>query len=79
MSSAHGFLPYGRHIVDDDDIAAVVDVLKGDWLTTGPTVEAYEHAFAEAVGAHPRPSHAPAGRQVFTLPPPPWTLGLVIR
>ena len=51
MSSAHGFLPYGRHIVDDDDIAAVVDVLKGDWLTTGPTVEAYEHAFAEAVGA----------------------------
>lgn len=36
------FLPYGRHVIDEDDIAAVVSVLKGDWLTTGPHVEAFE-------------------------------------
>ncbi len=44
-------LPYGRQQVDDDDIAAVVDVLKSDWLTTGPTVTAFEEAFARFVGA----------------------------
>ncbi len=32
-------IPYGRQSVDDDDIAAVVDVLRGDWLTQGPAVE----------------------------------------
>lgn len=32
------FLPYARHEIDDADIAAVVAVLKGDWLTTGPLV-----------------------------------------
>lgn len=36
------FLPYGRHVIDENDIAAVVSVLKGDWLTTGPHVEAFE-------------------------------------
>lgn len=36
------FLPYGRHVIDEDDIAAVVSVLKSDWLTTGPHVEAFE-------------------------------------
>jgi len=44
-------LPYGRHHIDDDDIAAVVRVLKGDFLTTGPTVAAFEKAFGEATGA----------------------------
>lgn len=46
-----GFLPYGRHVVDQDDIDAVVGVLKGDWLTTGPTVEAFEAALTSALGA----------------------------
>lgn len=46
-----GFLPYGRHVVDQDDIDAVVGVLKGDWLTTGPTVEAFEAALTAALGA----------------------------
>ena len=32
------------------DIAAVADVLRSDWLTTGPKVEAFEHAFAERIG-----------------------------
>jgi UDP-4-amino-4,6-dideoxy-N-acetyl-beta-L-altrosamine transaminase len=44
-------LPYGRHFIDDDDIAAVVRVLKGDYLTTGPAVGAFEAALATAVGA----------------------------
>ena len=47
----HRFLPYGRQQIDDDDIAAVVSVLKGDWLTTGPAVGAFERAFADFVGA----------------------------
>ena len=45
------FLPYGRHLVEDDDIDAVVRVLRGDWLTTGPTVERFEQAFATTVSA----------------------------
>lgn len=44
-------LPYGRQSIDDDDIAEVVAVLRSDWLTTGPKVEAFEHAFAEFTGA----------------------------
>jgi perosamine synthetase len=43
-------LPYGRHCVDEDDIAAVVEVLRSDWLTTGPCVEEFEHAFADFCG-----------------------------
>ncbi|MEP7286099.1 MAG: UDP-4-amino-4,6-dideoxy-N-acetyl-beta-L-altrosamine transaminase [Chloroflexota bacterium] len=40
-------LPYGRQWIDDEDIAAVVAVLKSDWLTTGPKVGEFEQAFAE--------------------------------
>ena len=50
-SPVNRFLPYGRHIVGDDDIAAVTAVLKSDWLTTGPTIGAFEEALAERVGA----------------------------
>ena len=35
-------LPYGRHTVSDEDIRAVEAVLRGDWLTTGPTAEEFE-------------------------------------
>lgn len=45
------FIPYGRQIVEDDDVQAVVDVLRGDWLTTGPAVAAFEEEFAAAVDA----------------------------
>ena len=45
------FLPYGRHVIDEDDISAVADVLRGDWLTTGPSVEEFERRFAARVGA----------------------------
>lgn len=47
----HNFLPYGRHCIDDDDINAVVNVLKGDWLTTGPVVNEFEKKLADTVGA----------------------------
>ena len=44
-------LPYGRQSVDEEDIQAVVDVLRSDWLTTGPKVAEFEEAFAARVGA----------------------------
>jgi UDP-4-amino-4,6-dideoxy-N-acetyl-beta-L-altrosamine transaminase len=44
-------LPYGRPLIDEDDIAAVCRVLRSQWLTTGPAVEAFEAALAERVGA----------------------------
>lgn len=40
-------LPYGRHAIDEDDIAAVTAVLRGDWLTSGPAGAAFEAALAE--------------------------------
>jgi len=43
-------LPYGHQWLDDEDIAAVVEVLRSDWLTTGPKVDEFERAFAETVG-----------------------------
>lgn len=45
------FLPYGRQDIDDSDIAAVTEVLRGDYLTTGPAVDAFEAAFADTVAA----------------------------
>jgi len=45
------FLPYGRQSIDEADIQAVVDVLRSDWLTTGPKVGQFEEAFAARVGA----------------------------
>lgn len=44
-------IPYGRQSIDEDDIAAVVDVLRGDWLTQGPHVEEFEGRVAETVEA----------------------------
>ncbi len=51
MSVPPPFLPYGRQVIDDDDVAAVAEVLRGDFLTTGPTVDAFEAAFTAAVDA----------------------------
>ena len=44
-------LPYGRQSLDDTDVQAVVEVLKSDWLTTGPKVAEFEERFATWVGA----------------------------
>ena len=43
-------IPYGRQSVDEEDIRAVTDVLRGDWLTTGPKVEEFEHAICDYCG-----------------------------
>ena len=45
------FLPYGHQWLGDDDIKAVVSVLKGDWLTQGPCIDEFEKAIAKYCGA----------------------------
>lgn len=45
------FLPYGRQTIDEDDIEAVTEALRGDFLTTGPKVFEFEKALCEATGA----------------------------
>jgi UDP-4-amino-4,6-dideoxy-N-acetyl-beta-L-altrosamine transaminase len=45
------YLPYGRQLIDESDIQAVAEVLKSDYLTTGPAVDAFEQNLAELVGA----------------------------
>jgi len=49
-TSTPAFLPYGRQVIEDDDIAAVAEVLRSDYLTTGPTVARFESAVAEYLG-----------------------------
>ena len=44
-------IPYGRHQITQDDIDTVVDVLKGDWLTGGAAVEAFESELGRQVKA----------------------------
>jgi dTDP-4-amino-4,6-dideoxygalactose transaminase len=44
-------LPYGRQSIDESDIEAVAAVLRGDWLTTGPAVLAFEDDLARLCGA----------------------------
>jgi perosamine synthetase len=44
-------LNYGQHLVEQDDIDAVVSVLKGDLITQGPVVEQFEQAIANKVKA----------------------------
>ena len=40
------FIPYGKQLLDQDDINAVVETLQSDYLTTGPTVKEFEDALA---------------------------------
>jgi UDP-4-amino-4,6-dideoxy-N-acetyl-beta-L-altrosamine transaminase len=44
-------LPYSRQSIEDDDVEAVVRALRSDYLTTGPEVERFERALAQAAGA----------------------------
>ena len=44
-------IPYGRQNITDEDIQAVVEVLKSDWLTQGPYIKKFEDSFAEYVDA----------------------------
>lgn len=45
------YIPYGRQYIDEDDIQSVVDVLRSDWITTGPKIAEFEEKFAELTGA----------------------------
>ena len=49
-------IPYSKHFIDDTDIESVIKVLRSDWLTTGPSVEAFEKEISSYVNA----SHAVA-------------------
>jgi len=51
MHKQDAFLPYGRQSIDEEDIRAVVDVLRSDWLTTGPAVDRFEADVCAYVGA----------------------------
>jgi perosamine synthetase len=44
-------LPYGRQSISEEDIQAVAEVLRSDWLTTGPAVAAFEESLAQITGA----------------------------
>jgi UDP-4-amino-4,6-dideoxy-N-acetyl-beta-L-altrosamine transaminase len=47
----NAFIPYGRQQVSEADIAAVVAVLRSDWLTQGPAIARFEQAVADYCGA----------------------------
>ena len=44
-------IPYGKQTIEQDDIQAVVDVLKSDFITTGPKIAEFEQTVADYVGA----------------------------
>lgn len=44
-------IPYGKQFIDEDDIAAVTEVLRSDFLTTGPKVAEFEEKLCEVTGA----------------------------
>ncbi|CCH55856.1 UDP-4-keto-6-deoxy-N-acetylglucosamine4-aminotransferase [Fibrisoma limi BUZ 3] len=44
-------IPYGRQHITDEDIAAVVEVLRSPYLTQGPAIGQFEQAFANYIGA----------------------------
>jgi UDP-4-amino-4,6-dideoxy-N-acetyl-beta-L-altrosamine transaminase len=43
-------IPYGKQSIDEDDIRAVVEVLRSDWITTGPKVPEFEGALCSYIG-----------------------------
>ena len=45
------YLPYAHQVISDEDVAAVTEALRSDWLTTGPRVPAFEALLAVATGA----------------------------
>lgn len=51
MAKPEKKIPYGRQFLDEEDIDAVVSVLRGDWLTQGPSVQSFEESLANYCGA----------------------------
>jgi perosamine synthetase len=50
VNGERSIIPYGRQYIDENDIQAVVEVLRSDWLTTGPKIAEFEEAVAQFVG-----------------------------
>jgi hypothetical protein len=44
-------IPYSRQTIDDHDVEAIIAVLHGDWLTTGPHIEEFERGLTGYTGA----------------------------
>ncbi|MFC2081218.1 UDP-4-amino-4,6-dideoxy-N-acetyl-beta-L-altrosamine transaminase [Bacteroidota bacterium] len=44
-------IPYGKHHISEEDIQRVIEVLRSDYITQGPAIQAFETAFAEYTGA----------------------------
>ncbi|MHB9149528.1 MAG: UDP-4-amino-4,6-dideoxy-N-acetyl-beta-L-altrosamine transaminase [Thermoleophilia bacterium] len=51
MSARDDLIPYGHQSISEDDIAAVVEVLRSDFITQGPAIERFERAVADYCGA----------------------------
>lgn len=49
---SHKVIPYGKQFITDEDIQAVVEVLKSDYLTQGPKIEEFEQKFAQYIGVN---------------------------
>ena len=45
------FIPYGKQSISEEDIDAVVDTLKSDFLTTGPKINEFEEVLSDYCGA----------------------------
>ena len=51
MTASDSFIPYGRQDITAEDIEAVTEALRSDFLTSGPRIEEFEEAFARCVGS----------------------------
>ena len=51
MNSHKHFIPYGKQTISEDDIKAVIEILRSPYLTQGPAVPTFEQAIANKVGA----------------------------
>lgn len=51
MPIRNSYLPYGKQFIDKEDIQGVINILNGDYLTTGPAIEEFEKKVAKYVGA----------------------------
>jgi UDP-4-amino-4,6-dideoxy-N-acetyl-beta-L-altrosamine transaminase len=51
MQKRTSVLPYGRQWIAEEDVQAVIEQLRGDWLTQGPTIAKFEAALCELTGA----------------------------
>lgn len=50
-TASNSFLPFHRASIGEEEMQAVLDVLRTGWLTTGPKTKEFETAFAKYVGA----------------------------